>query len=166
MDIGTVEQYLGAEHSWDFYTVSSAYQAELSAQAAVCRIPTTRPGRWWAEPSYADYGLIPVALLTAGDVFLYVGSGDTFTWNGAAWVYVGPTDLPRPDGFVIPGVPFYPDDLTEALCRRVAVNLAIRALPLGLSSAMSEAYVSQSRVGGGDREVKRLEAPYRRRSVG
>jgi hypothetical protein len=55
----------------------------------------------------------------------------------------------------------WPADLSEALCRRVAANLAVRALPLGVQASMSEAYVATTRVGGGDREVERLEAPYR-----
>jgi len=57
----------------------------------------------------------------------------------------------------------WPADLAEALCRRVAVNLANRALPLGLQSAISEVGVAQARVGGDDREVRRLEKPFRRR---
>lgn len=60
----------------------------------------------------------------------------------------------------------YPDDLAEALCRRVAVNLALRSLPLGIQTAMSEMNASQSRVGGRDPEVQRLEAPWRRHHVG
>jgi hypothetical protein len=55
----------------------------------------------------------------------------------------------------------WPADLAEALCRRVAANLAVRALPLGVQASMTEAFVATSRVGGGDREVDRLEAPYR-----
>lgn len=60
----------------------------------------------------------------------------------------------------------YPADLAEALCRRVAANLANRSLPLGVSAAISEAAISTTRVGGGDREVRRLEAPWRRLVVG
>lgn len=60
----------------------------------------------------------------------------------------------------------YPADLAEALFRRVAANLAVRALPLGVQATMSEMAVSQVRVGGGDREVRRLEAPWRRLVVG
>lgn len=60
----------------------------------------------------------------------------------------------------------WPADLTEALCRRVAVNLANRNLPLGVQASISEAAVAQTRVGGSDREVGRLEAPYRRLAVG
>lgn len=55
----------------------------------------------------------------------------------------------------------WPADLTEALCRRVAANLAVRALPLGVQASVSEFQVATTRVGGGDREVERLEAPYR-----
>lgn len=69
-----------------------------------------------------------------------------------------PLDL---DGFLD-----YPADLAEALCRRVAANLANRALPLGVQANMSEAAVQTTRVGGGDREVRRLEAPWRRLVVG
>jgi hypothetical protein len=60
----------------------------------------------------------------------------------------------------------YPDDLTEALCRRVAVNLAVRANPLGIQNAISELGASQVRVGGTDREVRRLEAPFRKLVMG
>lgn len=59
----------------------------------------------------------------------------------------------------------YPDDLAEALRRRVARNLAIRGLPLGLQTSMSEAAVATTRVGT-DPEIKRLEAPHRRLVVG
>lgn len=60
----------------------------------------------------------------------------------------------------------YPADLLEALCRRVAHNLALRALPLGVSVDLTESAVATTRVGGTDAEVRRLEAPYRRRTVG
>lgn len=57
-------------------------------------------------------------------------------------------------------------DLDEALCRRVAVNLALRPLTLGFQPLLSEATASAARVGGGDREVDRLERPWRRLVVG
>lgn len=57
-------------------------------------------------------------------------------------------------------------DLAEALLRRVAVNLALRALPLALQASMSEGGVSTSRVGGGDPEVRRLERPFRKLILG
>lgn len=55
----------------------------------------------------------------------------------------------------------WPADLTEALLRRVAANLEVRQNALGVSLAQSEFGVTQVRVGGGDREVNRLEGPYR-----
>lgn len=60
----------------------------------------------------------------------------------------------------------YPEDLAEALCRRVAHNLAVRAVPLGVQASVSEFNATQIRVGGTDPEVRRLEAPYRKRVVG
>lgn len=57
----------------------------------------------------------------------------------------------------------YPADLAEALCRRVAHNLALRALPLGLQATVSEMAVSTRSVGGTDAEVRRLERPHRKR---
>lgn len=60
----------------------------------------------------------------------------------------------------------WPDSLAEALGRRVAHNLALRALPLGVQASLSEGGVAQTRVGGTDAEVRRLEGPYRKRVVG
>ncbi|MBB3041152.1 hypothetical protein [Nocardioides soli] len=52
--------------------------------------------------------------------------------------------------------------LAEALCRRVAVNLARRGLPLGMQ--MSD--VGPARLTTNDPEVRRLEGPYRKLVVG
>lgn len=59
----------------------------------------------------------------------------------------------------------YPADLAEALFRRVAHNLAVRPLALGVQVELSESAVASTRVGGVDAEVRRLEAPYRKRVV-
>lgn len=56
----------------------------------------------------------------------------------------------------------FPDDLAEALCRRVARNLAMRNLPLGVQ--VDE--MTSTRIGSSDPEVRRLEAPYRKLVVG
>lgn len=56
----------------------------------------------------------------------------------------------------------YPDDLAEALKRRVAHNLALRALPLGVQANVSDMAVQTTRVGGMDAEVRRLEGPWRK----
>lgn len=55
----------------------------------------------------------------------------------------------------------WPADLAEALCRRVARNLAMRQMPLGSSASISEVGFGVHRPGM-DIEVRRLEAPYRR----
>lgn len=50
-----------------------------------------------------------------------------------------------------------PADLDEALLRRVARNLAMRKVPLGV--AISE--VEATRIGARDPEITRLEGPYK-----
>lgn len=60
----------------------------------------------------------------------------------------------------------FPADLAEALMRRVAHNLALRRLPLGIQAALSDGGAVQTRVGGEDAEVRRLEGPFRKRRVG
>jgi hypothetical protein len=56
----------------------------------------------------------------------------------------------------------YPPDLVEALLRRVGRNLAARSIPLGVQAQEFGALY----VGGTDPEIRRLEAPWRRRTVG
>lgn len=60
----------------------------------------------------------------------------------------------------------YEDDLAEALFRRVAHNLALRGLPLGVQATLSDSAVATNKVGGTDAEVRRLEGPFRRNTVG
>jgi hypothetical protein len=59
----------------------------------------------------------------------------------------------------------YPADLAEALKRRVARNLAARAVPVATFTSFDGQATSQ-RVPMLDAEILRLEAPYRRRTVG
>jgi len=56
---------------------------------------------------------------------------------------------------------FWPDDLAEALFRRVHRNLAMRNLPLAIQSDGDGGI----RIGSNDPEIRRLEAPYRRSGV-
>ncbi len=53
----------------------------------------------------------------------------------------------------------YPDDLAQALKRRVRRNLAMRGIPLGV---MADAEGGGVRVGSNDPEIRRLEAPFRK----
>lgn len=54
-----------------------------------------------------------------------------------------------------------PPDLLEALLRRVARNLSMRRLPLGVMGDEAG-----TRLGSTDPEVRRLEGPYRKLTVG
>lgn len=54
-----------------------------------------------------------------------------------------------------------PEALDEALKRRVARNLAMRKVPLGIAASEIEA----TQVRAMDPEIKRFEAPYRRRGL-
>lgn len=57
-----------------------------------------------------------------------------------------------------------PSDLTEALKRRVVRNLAMRRLPLAM--LQGDADGGSTLLPTNDPEVRRLEAPHRRLSVG
>lgn len=59
----------------------------------------------------------------------------------------------------------WPADLVEALCRRVAHNLAVRPLALGFKVELSDTTGVSNSVGGTDAEVRRLELPMRKRTV-
>lgn len=63
---------------------------------------------------------------------------------------------------VMPDV--YPADLREALHRRAARNLALRSLPLAVHQGDSEA--GSMLLPGRDPQVRRLEAPHLRRTLG
>lgn len=54
------------------------------------------------------------------------------------------------------------DDLAEALRRRVARNLAMRAIPLGVMAGDE----GGTPLGSNDPEVRRLELPYRKLVMG
>ncbi|GAA1977531.1 hypothetical protein GCM10009798_43440 [Nocardioides panacihumi] len=60
----------------------------------------------------------------------------------------------------------YDDSLAEALCRRVARNLSVRPLPLGVQPTVTDAGAATAYIGSTDPEVRRLEAPYRKVTVG
>jgi hypothetical protein len=101
--ITEVRAYLetsGLPTSWENGQIEAALEAEKTAQARICTVPT----------------------------------------DEAAW----------------------PADLAEALLRRVARNLALRKLPLGIAASEIEA----TRVAGTDVEVRRLEAGHKRWVVG
>lgn len=55
-----------------------------------------------------------------------------------------------------------PVNLREALMRRVARNIAMRRLPLGIQAEE----VGSTRLGSTDPEIRRLEGPYRKVVLG
>lgn len=61
------------------------------------------------------------------------------------------------------GDPVAAPNLDEALKRRVARNLAMRRLPLAVLQGDADA--GSTTLPGSDPEVRRLEAPYRKRSA-
>jgi hypothetical protein len=69
---------------------------------------------------------------------------------------------PEPPAEALP----YPADLADALCRRVARNLALRALPLGVQANITDGAVATTRIGGLDAEIREKEAPYRKKVMG
>jgi hypothetical protein len=56
-------------------------------------------------------------------------------------------------------------ELAEALMRRCQRNLALRALPIGLTDVQGDAD-TRSYVPGRDPEIQRLEGPYRKLVLG
>lgn len=56
----------------------------------------------------------------------------------------------------------YPDDLGTALCRRVARHLNLKYKPLGYEPGLDGGL---SYISANDSEIRRLEAPYRKRAV-
>lgn len=182
-DLNAVKAYLG-DSSWSDEEIGAALVAECAAQAHRCRIP--------AHPSadadaYADYPVTdseggnvdwadPVVTATSGDedpvTIEAEWQGDpaptrdlrvpTADLGHGAWTLTlsiaSENDLTL--GTYVTG--YLPSDLAEALKRRVARNLAMRSLPLGVQSDE----LGATRVGSVDPEVRRLEGPYRRLAVG
>lgn len=103
---------------------------------------------------------------TVEDTLLYLGTGSSWTESEVSSAF----DAEKAAQAKVCRVPLdadaWPADLAEALFRRVAHNLALRNLPLGIQASVSEMSVQNTRVGGTDAEVRRLEAPYRRVVVG
>jgi hypothetical protein len=160
-----VNEYLGNDHSWTPTQILNAIEAEKSAQAKVCRVPATR------EVSVTTTSGSPTvtsdAAFLASDVGWEIDS--TNTPEGAVIVTFGTTSSvtlsanATASGAVTATLrDVWPSDLVEALCRRVARNLAMRALPLAVQMSNTDMGAVATRLGSSDPEVRRLEAPYRR----
>lgn len=95
---------------------------------------------------------------TAADVADYIGGADSSQLWGIQTALDGELSAQARVCRVEP----YTADLFEAACRRVAVNIARRNVPLGVQ--MTD--VGGTRIATYDPEVRRLEAPYRKLPVG
>lgn len=162
--------YLGDGTSADDLEIQSAFNAELASQRRVCNIPAVRTVTATTTNGSA---VVTAAVDTfgSGDVNAAVsGTGipaDTTVVSVDSATQVTLSAAATADG-TDATLTLDPDrtDLNEALFRRVAHNLALRTLPLGVQASLAEGAVATTRVGGTDAEVRRLEAPFRRRTVG
>lgn len=75
---------------------------------------------------------------------------------------MGRCRFPRDAG----GVAYYPPALVEALKRRVAHNLAVRPLPLGVQATVTDVNALNVFVGGLDAEAARFEKRWRKVGLG
>lgn len=133
----------------------------------------TATGRYFARADAGDYGVVDLtawvgtvtgsAFPTVDDAVDYLGDNwaedaDTATVQSA----LNAEAAAQRARCKVPAL--YPADLREALLRRVMRNLAMRGLALAIERGDAES--GPAVVPGNDPEVRRLEAPYRRRTVG
>ena len=98
---------------------------------------------------------------TLAEVTAYLGT--SHSWDDAAIAEAYEAELgAQADTCRLPADGPYPPALVDALGRRVAHNLAVRELPLGVQATVSDMAVATRTVGGLDPEVRRLEGPYRK----
>lgn len=101
-----------------------------------------------------------LAVVTLADVQAYLGD---VSWTGPEIQTA--LDAERAAQAAACRIDDYGHDLREALCRRVARNLAARAVPVAQFTSF-EGGGTSTRVPKSDPEIARLEGPYRRLVVG
>lgn len=108
---------------------------------------------------------------TVDDVTAYLGTDSSYTPAEVLEAYKAElaaqrrvVRLPADPLAPAPALP-YPDDLGNALKRRVKRNLVMQAVPLGYQQSATEFGATSTRIGA-DPEIRRLEAPWRRLVVG
>jgi hypothetical protein len=111
--------------------------------------------------AWAQAGVAASGMPTLADVRTYLG--DTSVSTGEIQNALDAEAAAQRARCSVP--PVYSADLAEALKRRVARNLAARAVPVASFSSF-EGGGTITRVPMLDAEIVRLEAPYRRRRVG
>lgn len=98
---------------------------------------------------------------TLPEITAYLGDSNSWDTDAIGEAYAAEL-VAQANACRLPAEGPYPDDLRDALGRRVAHNLALRDLPLGVQANITDMAVATTRVGGTDAEVRRLEAPYRK----
>lgn len=152
-------------------TTSPAWETVSAGVLRATVLPAVA-GRWIATVVDATYGAVDfgayVALTTAAgampvaaDVVAYMG--------GTSWENADVEDALAAEAAAQRArcrvAAVYPDDLREALLRRVLRNLALRSLPLATVPGDGEGSAPMP-VPHTDPEVRRLEAPHRKLTVG
>jgi hypothetical protein len=134
-------------------------------------VPVPAPGRWVATLAVSGVGVVPF-MATVADVI----SAQGMPTIDDATEYLGvcsATDVMIQDALDAEAAaqaakcktgPTYGADLRQALLRRVARNLALRGIPLAVLQGDSES--GSTVLPSADPEVRRLEAPHRKRKVG
>lgn len=155
----------GSTASPTFETVTTGhYRATYTVGTAgryVARVTTSTDAVDFA--AYVTATTAGTGMPTVADVYEYLGGDGSQSW----------TDAERQDALDaeaaaqravcrVPAV--YPDDLRQALLRRVARNLAMRELPLAVPQGDAEG--GPTILPGRDPEVRRLEAPHRKLVIG
>jgi hypothetical protein len=168
-NLAQVKTYLGSEQSWTDAEITAALEAETAAQASVCRVPASRSAMVTTTNGSPT-------VTAAADTFLDTDTSSEVTGTGipvgaTITAYISSSSVTISANATASGsvtatiAEAWPADLGEALKRRVQRNLSMKSLPLGLQSGASEAGQWTIRVGS-DPEVKRLEAPFRKLTVG
>jgi len=145
------------------YTIQSWWEAAYPVAAAGRHLVHVASLADAADAAlYADMVLTEAGMPTPADVSEYLGA------RAGGWTMAQITDAYNAERGAQRDKcgerANYPYPLREALLRRVARNLAMRLLPLAISSG--DADTVGTLLPGSDPEVRRLEAPYRRRTVG
>lgn len=151
--VAVIPVYLGSGLWEAVYTVAAAGRHLAAVATPEDRLDLA---------AYVDVVTTAAGMPTAADVSVYLGA------NAGTWSMAEITDALGAERAAQRNRcgerALYPDDLRQALLRRVQRNLAMRRFPLGMTTGDADS--GPAMVPGRDPEVRRLEAPYRRLVIG
>jgi hypothetical protein len=147
-----VEDPIGTWTATHAVTIPGRYLAVVTTTGVVGAVPFTA---WASTPTDAD------GLPTTSDCVQYLG--ETSVTDAEILDALQAEAAAQRHSCRVPAV--YPPDLRQALLRRVARNLAARAVPL-TSFTSFEGGGTSTRIPRVDVEIARFEGPFRRRKVG